>query len=274
MIPQAHNLAALVVGTPEFSFAEGAISIANAQTLGFRDVGNLNSIQIQNEEEVLEHLGSYRGKRKVDKKFNTRLKFAYLLRADEMSIENLLFLYFGEEGTAFTQSALTAQAADTLNFTAAPTGWGAAKLGRWYDILVAGKRVRNITSVADVEKGTGSPTALIEGTDYILDKVQGRIRFLTATADVVNLDVNAPAITSASDFYLRAIKIGEKPSREGFGRLTVFDQNSKSSVVLEHTDFRCRVSINNQPEVDGENVTGVELMVEVLDPAGDLYIRN
>lgn len=270
-VPQEHDLNSLIVGTPEFSFSEGATSVAIAQKYGFLDLGNLNSIQIQNEEEKVTHTGSYRGRRVDDKEFNTKVSSGYLLRADEMKLANLLMLFFGSEGTAFTQSALTAQTTDVLDFDSGD--WGPAVLGKWYDILVAGKRVRNLTTVVLTSNATPTPVVLVADVDYVLDVVLGRVRFLTAQIYNITGTVTAAAITSSSNYYMKCIKAGYKPNREGFGRLVVFDQNDKSIVVFEHTDMKCRVSINNQPEIDGETVANLEILVKVLEPAGDIFTR-
>ena len=54
MATPAHNLTALLLGTAEFSFAEGALSAADGRAKGYVDFGNVVAFTIQPEIEKVE----------------------------------------------------------------------------------------------------------------------------------------------------------------------------------------------------------------------------
>lgn len=259
---QEHNVEAVIIGTGEFAFCEGATSVADAQAKGYQDVGNVRSIAIQPDKEEFFHYGSYRGSRRKDKKVVTQSELKYLVRLDEFSQKNLLHAFFGSAGTNHTQSSLTAIDGQDLAFGTTP-----AVIGRWYDILTsAGARVRNLTTV--------TIATLTENTDFVLDLANGRIRFLTAQSSDLTPVITCPAITAGDAYNMKAtIPLG-KLSREGFGKMYIYDQSEDGIVAFEHTDFKCEVSINNQPELGADSEIEIELVVEVLTPAGTIYSRE
>lgn len=252
-----HNLDAILVGTGEFSFSEGATSLADAAAKGYIDVGNVRSIAIQPEKEMVSHYGSYRGIRKKDKTIVTQSDLKYLVRLDEWKLDNLLFLFYGTKKTALTQAAISsATAIDDLEFSAT-----AGVVGRWYPLLNNGVPVREILTLT-------IPT-LTEGTHYELDKKLGRIRFLSEqSADLT------PTVTTAEITALQTLEPLKKLSREGYCRLTLWDQHDTDILVLDHDGFKGEISINNQPEIAGDAEAELELLVEVIEVGGNVYIRE
>jgi hypothetical protein len=174
----------------------------------------------------------------------------------------LTALFYAGANAPFTQSAITTTAADAWGFTSpAP-----AVIGRWYDITNSGIRIRNLSAITV----SGS---LTEGTDFVVDYKLGRIRFLAAHTSTLTPTITCPAITagSASGYqYMGALLSG---IIQGFGRLTIYDQNSDNEVVLDHTDFAMQLRIDGTTEADGAKFGDIQLMVDVLQPAGTITGR-
>lgn len=143
----AHNTDALVIGTGEFSFSEGATSVANATLRGFRDVGNVVGFQPQLDVQKLDHKGSNRGQLIKDKSITTEQGTTYIVKMDEWKVSNLLYLFAGTEGDGWTQVAytgLTGTQPASFAFTSDdPSG-----VKNWHDIRdLSGERLRFLTSV-------------------------------------------------------------------------------------------------------------------------------
>lgn len=262
MSDPVHNTDALLIGTCEFSFSEGAVSAADAQARGWLDFGNLVAFTPEPDLSKEEHLGSYRGVRRGDKTIITQNKLRYKLRADEQNRFILKLLYSGANTTGHTQTALSAVVGQTLGFTATP-----AKIGYWYDLKKAdGTRLREIT--------TATIPAKVEGTDFVLDLKLARIRFLTAQAADLVPTITAPAITAGSALAYIGIKPLQDPVKEGYGKLVVFDQNDINKIVFEHEAFQCEVTIDSGAEVDGTSWTENTLDVLVGADLGTILLRQ
>jgi hypothetical protein len=214
---QPHNLNALVIGTAEFSFANGAVSRAAAQLIGWVDFGNVTTGSIQSKSTNKEHKGSYRGIKRVDKTHVTDTKVGYQLKFDEIDATKVNITFRGTQLTNYTQVVRAAAAVDAIT---TPT------IGRWYDILIGGVRVREISALA--------ASAGVEDTDWIADYKTGRIRSLTATG-FGTLTVTAPAILVTSANTFARITPATTPIARGMGRLSVW--NDDGTLVLEHYDF-------------------------------------
>jgi hypothetical protein len=260
-VKPGHNLNALLVGTGEFSFADGATSAANALTVGYTDFGNVLAFTPQVENEKLEHFGSYRGVRRKDKTIATQVQLVYQLRLDEWKPEILEILFGSTAGSNHTQGATSGDSGDAIDFTAIT--WDERK---WYDITISGVRQRNLTTV--------TVATLTEGTDFEVDLTLGRIRFLTTQSTSLVPLVTADAITSADAGYMVGLKPMQNITREGYGRLVIFDQYDSAKVVIDHVDFSCEVSVESAGEIDGQNWSEVTLNVEVTDDVGNILTRK
>lgn len=260
-VKPGHNLNSLLVGTGEFSFADGATSAANALVVGYVDFGNVLAFTPQVENEKLEHFGSYRGVRRKDKTLATQVQMVYQLRLDEWKKEVLEILFGSSAGTNHTQSSASAVSGDAIDFTSIT--WDERK---WYDLTISGARVRNLTTVTIATK--------TEGTDFEIDSVLGRIRFLTTQSTSLTPVITAPAIAAGGDNYMVGLKPMQNITREGYGRLVIYDQLDANKVVMDHLDFSCEVSVESAAEVDGQNWSEVTLNVEVTDDVGNLLYRQ
>lgn len=257
-----HNLNALLIGTGEFSFSSGATSVTDTLLKGFLDFGNIQAFTPAVEIKVEDHIGSYRGVRRKDKSVSVENKIEYRLKCDEWNINNLAILFGASQGTATTQAALSAVACDALAFTApAPSG-----TQKWYDLKVAGVRVRNLTSV--------TVATLTEATDFEVDLLLGRIRFLTS-----QVASRAPAVTGAvitagtANSFLPMTPFGSI-TVTGYGRLVIYDQNTSNKVVLDHQDFSCEIKAETAGEMNGQNYSDMSLIVSVTTDVGVVNVRN
>ena len=261
-VDPGHNLKALLIGTGEFSFSEDAASVSDAQSKGFLDFGNVTASTPSPEQTKEEHFGSYRGVRRVDKTAVTENKLSYKIKVDEFNKSNLEILFGGAATTGHTQAALSAVAGQTLGFTAVP-----AVIGKWYDLLTSGgARLLNITTVTIATK--------VEGTDFALDLLAGRIKFLTAQAADLVPTITAPAITAASDWSFLGMVPLSKVKKVGFGRLMIFDQETPNKLVLRHEGFSCEITLDSAGDVDGTKFSDMTLNVLVTDIPGTVLYRE
>lgn len=253
------NPRAMFIGTGSYSFVEDAVSAADAARKPAEDFGNIKAFSFgsQPDKEAVEV--SAEGVRVVGRNIPTLLKLGYVLKSNEMSPRNLTHIYSGSAGTPFTQAAQAAVVGATFLFSATP-----AVLDRWYDLWVGTTRIRNITSVT-------IPT-LTEDVDFVLDKLCGRIRFITAQAVDRVPTITAPAITSASDGYLGVVNPLDAPIKRGYGRLIVRDKDKKNPLAFEHDWHECEITLESVAEV-GKSVPDIGLMVTVLANVGKVYHR-
>lgn len=263
MATPAHNLVALTNATWEFSFSENATTAAAAQgvSYGYLDFGNIVQCEVTPEIETLEHFGSYRGIRRKDKTLSSSSTIVYAVTFDELNSKVLPILYSATDGTDHTQSSQSGASADALDFSVT-----ASDSTKWYDITVSGARIRNLTTV--------TIATLTEGTDFEVDTQLGRIRFLVGQSVSRTPVITAPAITSSSDEFLEGIIPLQNITRSGFGRMIAYDQDENSSLVLDHADFSCELTVNGNVTVDGQSISEVVVNVEVTDTVGTLYYRG
>jgi hypothetical protein len=261
-VDPAHNLNALLIGTGEFSFSKDATSAANAQVRGWVDFGNVVAFTPEVDAKTDEHIGSYRGVRRIDKRAVTQTKIQYKLKLDEANLSTLRLMFGATDTTGHLQSVLSAVAGQILGFTATP-----AVIGRWYNIKTAGgARLRFLTSVTIAAK--------VEGTDFVLDLKMGRVKFLTAQAADLTPTITAPAITAGQDNAFLGLQPLQAPVQSGYGKLICFDQYNPNTVVLEHEDFSCDVSIDSASEINGTGFTDITLTVTVTSDVGTVLVRN
>lgn len=252
------NTDALMNATGEFSFSPGATTSATAQATGYLDFGNIVAIGLNPSSETLEHEGSYRGKRTVDKTVVIKAGFEYTVKVDEFDVEKLKLALFGNDGTDFTQTVKSSQAIDALAF-----GTTAAVLNRWYDILVSGVRVREMTAL--------TITGKTENTDFVVDYKAGRVRFLTAQSSNLSGTVSAPAVTAGGNSAFQALTPLQTYRRTGIGRLMLFDDAHPNVLVYDHHDFGCEVLVDSMDEMDGKKFGVMTLKVKVTSPVGTVY---
>src|SRR3990172_7778977 len=207
------NQAALLRVGAEFHFADGAATVAAAQTSGFAPFGNIVDVTPNIDTQKVEHVSSNRGAPRKDREDITRSQVQFKIKTDEFNLLVQKIMLGGSAGTNFTQAAQVAQNADTLGFAATP-----AVIGNWYDLLISGARSRQLTAVTIVGK--------VEGTDFIVDLLTGRICFLTAqAADLVPV-ISCPAVTAGTTGAFFRVQPGQPVKLSGIGRLDMVGQNT------------------------------------------------
>lgn len=257
-----HNTDALLIGTGEFSFSEGATSAADANARGWLDFGNIVAFTPEAELTKESHMGSYRGVRRPDKTVVTENTVRYKLRVDEWNRKNVELLFSASSTTGHTQAIQSAANGAVLGFTANP-----AKLGYWYDLkTAAGARLRHITAVTFA--------GLTEGVDFETDLILARVMFRTAQAADLTPVITAPAIVAGDAKSFLGLRPLQDPVKQGYGKLVIYDQHDPNKVVMEHENFSCEVTVDSASEVDGTGFTDMTLDVVIGSDVGTILVRE
>lgn len=262
------NIRSMVIGTTaEFSFAENATSAAAAGDVSFpfKDFGNLTVVDVDSSIETEARIISTRGIRRQISNEPTLSKLGFKLKSNEADPQKLGYAFNASITGAFTQSALSAVSGQALNFATSP-----AVIGQWYQLRTSGGvAVRNCTAVTIATK--------IENTDFVLDLLLGRVRFLTAQAASLTPTLTVSAVTAdPSTLAMTVLNPMQTAIRRGYGRLSFFDRDATNKVFLDYVDFNCEVTLEGSGlnSQDGKSAAEVSLMVTVLDVQGSLLVRS
>ena len=114
-IEPPHNLDALLLGTAEFRFSKGATSVADAAVKGYRDFGNLKVATPATDIQTEDHMGSYRGKLRKDKRVAKSSELTYKITSDEWNTGNVVVAFGGTITDVVTQASSAASPGDTLD---------------------------------------------------------------------------------------------------------------------------------------------------------------
>lgn len=165
---------------------------------GERYLGNSPAVNVTSTYQDLPHYMSDYKVREMDDNFTLQTDRAGTFTLDNASIENL-GLMFGSDAVPETGAAATASA-ETI------TG---VKLGYYYQLGMDTATPDGVTNVSNVVVEVGA-TPAVEGTDYTVDEVNGRIYILeTATAINDDDDLDVTYDVAASDTVL-VIEEGEQ----------------------------------------------------------------
>lgn len=235
-VDPSHNITALLVGTGEFSFCEGATSASDAKLKGYRDVGNIKVFKPSTEAEKIEHFGSYRGVLRKDKTIVNKSNFDYTITCDEWN-QQLLLLLFGAERAAskdFTQS-LNATAAISFAFTSSLK----ADPTKWYDIYIGSNRARFLNSITKLTGPAVSVTA-DSSTDKITETAHGRL----AGSKVIFGGTAPSGLTAGTVYYVRDVTANDyKVAATSGGSAIDLTTNGTSvtaqTALEEGSDFEC-----------------------------------
>jgi len=149
----------------EFYSGQGLLMVSDRDAagnpVGFRPVGNVPSVEIQNNITTFEHKESITGQRAIDLRLTQENKVAVNITLESFDKENLALSMYGNS------SDITA--ASGVVFNTPPVILGA--------IYAMGKAP--VSSVAVTDTASGS-TTYVEGDNYTLDAATGSIRVLTA----------------------------------------------------------------------------------------------
>lgn len=130
--------------------------------------------------------------------------------------------------------------------------------------------------ITSADAGTGITfwKVLLQGTDFEVDDVLGRVRFTAAQTATIQPIVSSPAIAADGANFLHSMTPLEDAEVEGYGRLVVFDQHD-AGVVVDHRDFKCKIKADTTGAFDGTNWTELKLNVQALsDEIGTIFNRE
>jgi hypothetical protein len=209
---------AALSGTWKALFAEGDFSTTPTLDPIYYDFGNLGPVALNQELTTRPRYRYECGQKVLDQTLIQEQAVTIDAQMLTFPRETLNILFRGEEGDAYGQASLAAVEVDTLAFATTP-----AVIGRFYQLTNADKKIFNVTDLTLTE---GANT-LVEGTDYVLEKVTGMVRFLTAQTADVTVTVTADA------FDEKAITLHQSDVRTGKFRLLYFPAKETNGAACE-----------------------------------------
>ena len=189
-------------GALRVTYADGVTLATVVSTTPFTDLGNIPDGGIQPSSQKFEDFSSTPEGNILEGIDYTRNETVLTTKLNELGRKALELFLRAKDGIAIVQAVLSTQAIDNMDFTT-----DNAVIGKWYPFLNSGVRVYRVTSV--VLKET-LQSALIEGTDYELNKATGEVRFLTA--QTVDLDANT---VDAAAFNVTPLELDRQTALEG-----------------------------------------------------------
>lgn len=129
---------------------------------GFRDLGNVPSLSLSLETDVLEHRESRTGNRLSDLRIVRERTATVTITLESFTKENLMMLLYGTSQTV---------AGAVVNDEAFPT----VAIG---DVVALAHTTINEAQPFSIEDSNGSPLTLTQGTHYTVDKKSGMVTML------------------------------------------------------------------------------------------------
>jgi hypothetical protein len=181
---------------------DAATGLPNAD--GFRDLGNSPEFNLTASAEDLRHQSSRECLKFTDARFTISQEVELSFTLDEINFQNLASFVSGTT-SSYDNGHDSAWAAHEDSIVSS-----SVVLGRWYQLYDddAGapahgtRRVYNLDATGCVysfeEDPAGTPTALVEGTDFEIDEQLGLVRFLPTAVNVSDGDVVGWALTTAA----------------------------------------------------------------------------
>jgi hypothetical protein len=203
----------------------------------YQNLGNIVSCTLTRNEDLQEHLSGYTGTKTVDRKRQEIKSIDYTIQTDENTIESVRAWLLGDSTTAPTQSAEVGDASTVQELIGFGGGAGEAYtdivIGRWYSMCIN----KAAPTVHNPLWDTGYPikfaAALVEGTNFKVDYIAGKITFLTAPATNQGI-----TITGAGEAgKLTAITSGMATKFNQFSVLQI-DCSAEGVYVFEDADIR------------------------------------
>ena len=263
----------------EFNFSDGASSLSDALQKGYTPVGNIVGVTPNFSTTVVDHFSSERGGVRKDRSDLTKKQIEFDVKVDEFNQANLRSMFGADASiatTGWSQGALSSQAMAPWVFSSG----NKSVIGNWYSIKTTGGVTVRLPPGTTAGVGVGTTTvtiggaSLTEGTDYELDLVLGRIRFLTVQQTTLTATIStsqAIAVTDQGAFFgLAPLAVGR---RTGFGQLTFFDQDSGNPVPIDYKDFSCQVTLKSVSELNPDKFCEMILTVLITETVGVVYGR-
>lgn len=260
--------------TDDYNLGRGIVYFSKLATSGFpdadgyRDLGNCPQFNISMDVQDLEHFSSRSGLKVLDKTFviSQAVKIAFQL--DELNYQNLALFFSG--ATATYDNGHDTVVAD-VDVTASVVQ------GRWYDLynsatLATRRRVYNLGATGCVfnfdKDVAGVDTLLVEGTDYVVDRVMGRVQIVSGSATCpagskLQFSISTAATTPKDLDEVQGLTVGLIE-----GALKFISENPGASNVKEEYQFH-KVQIRadgDLPKIGDE--------VEVAGFSGTALVNN
>jgi hypothetical protein len=167
----SHNLEALLIGTGEFAFSEGAVSVAAARLAGYLDFGNIKALTPSREKAEQIHKGSYRGRLIKDRTLTTEESVIYNLQCEEWDKTKLRILFGGSAGSGHTQAAQVGAIVDAWEFSVGTP----SVIGRWYPVTTGAAHLIRLTTVHLLTSGTGTACQGEADTEFFTAVAHGLV---------------------------------------------------------------------------------------------------
>ena len=230
---------------------------ANNHPIEYRDLGNAAEFNVSIETEKLEHQSSREGLKTIDKEVVVSQKVSLSISLDEINFENMALFFSGESGSRSNAAA-----------AAGVTGTGNLVIttqGRWVDLYVGatgkpttdpqGSRIYDIGVVTITEAGA---TVLVEGVDYTVDSIMGRIFAINGgdlIAGTYDLDLAANVSAAATVETVKALT-----SSQVEGALKFIGENPASGNAQQEYQFH-KVSLSAEGDfaLIGDDWTTMQL---------------
>lgn len=255
-----------LLGSGLLLFAPGAEATTDAGVAaaveaagGYRHYRSIEAFDLTPEVETLPVEHTEGAHRKVAFNIPGKVGLVYGINADELNELVTRHVVSGGAPTKTIQSLMAAVSGNTFGFTANP-----AVIGNWYQILVGGVPVRNLTAV--------TIATLTEDVDFEVDLENGWISFLTAqAADLVPL-VTGPAITAgAAGSFDKFTPLSEGIVR-GIACLIIYHSKT-NKVVLRHERFMTEIRPNGSKTINRQQ-SPIPLLATVLSTLPGVFERG
>ncbi len=219
---------------------------------GERYFGNTPELNLTIDVENLDHYSSDQGIREKDDSVVLQADRSGSLTTDSIRPENIALFFFGEATTV----AVTAATGATDTYTGSPAGLS-IQLGTNAANPAGARNVSNVVIVA-----TPATPALVEGTDYVVDMVRGRVMFEETT--------NVKALTKVDFTYdvaastRKRIISGSQPIE---GTLRYLANNPKG----ENFDYFMpwvKITPNGDYQLKSDEWQSIPFSVEILKKPG------
>ena len=236
--------------------------------------GNEAKITVNPEAEQSKIVRNNRGVNRISGNPTKEFKVSYEIEISELTYNGLARGLFMDQTTPSdnARSAQATQAIVTLDFRTSQSK--THHLDRWYDLSNSSLRFQHLNSAALTGAlasygAAADSTTLLEGTDYELDKVLGRVRFLKAIDDQISGSVNFSEITSSSEIYGKVQTPLAANMLSGIGVIDVWED---SELIWKHEGFACDLIPNGDIDFNSDLST-VKLRANAKVPMGNLFVR-
>ncbi len=190
--------------TDDYNLGRGKVYFAeldsNDLPTGYRDLGNATEFMISVEKEELDHFSTREGLKTVDKQVVVSQKVGLTLTLDEINFDNLAMFFSGSAVERDNEGDTGVTGTANLTVT---------EQGRWYDLYdeatgvgaSAESQGNRIYDIGDVTiEVTGGGSAMVEDTDFEVDKELGRIFVIDGgNMDAGSYDVDIAVNSSATE---------------------------------------------------------------------------